>query len=741
MIPVEILIENFKSHKHTLINCNEFNAALITGSYKNNVKKSNGVGKTTLFDAIEYVLFGVADVDHLDDIVSDDQEKCLVSFVFEMPQGIFKITRSRNKRTSKSEVYLYQINDTIEKNISQKTAKETDFEIAKLIKISHVAFRNSTYFAQRDMFGLAAATPKERKSILKEPLQITVYNKYEKIAKDKLSVIQKNIGEVKAIISAIGDPNASILSLKADITQANLELVQICNSKDLLSKELSDKKDELAVLQASIKESSKPTLEIKLGELQAQIEVLLTKIASVDGKLHKAKASLNDCENKISSKSKDIEQLELVIKNQEKILLDLEADPRSKPELETKLEAAKTNEANGRVHVARVEDEIQKLSKPMKFDENCVNCKQVIAKDYWQEYETSRASNLEIAKTNLAKYRPALEKAITKRKNIENEISEIISNKQKIESIKNTVTSKLSQIEINKSQIDNDKSLMIQHNLTITTLTQERNDLNANEKSLTDEILKIKKDIELISSNDISKNIDILSKDISGIIKSINDCEVSERKLSVNVGTYQALIQKHQSDLLRILDSKNELDNFEDEYIVLQKVAQAFSSGGIPTFIINTVLDDLQIEANKILSEIRPELEIIFSISRSRADGQQEDTLDISYRVNGRERKYRQLSGGQKWFVALGLKMGLSIIIQRRLGVDIRLLEFDEIDEPMDTVGKESFWNLIKKWQETFKIFIITHDEYLKSKFSNVIMIENDPEKGSFGKLISEDSN
>lgn len=140
MIPQELLIENFKSHKRTHIDCTQFNSVLISGSYKNDSKKSNGVGKTTIFDAIEYVLFGYAEVDLLDDIVLDNCEKCSVSFTFDLTnvkhQGTYKIVRTRNKKTSKSEVFLFQVmTDKTEKNISQKTAKETDAEIIKIIGI------------------------------------------------------------------------------------------------------------------------------------------------------------------------------------------------------------------------------------------------------------------------------------------------------------------------------------------------------------------------------------------------------------------------------------------------------------------------------------------------------------------------------------------------------------------------------------------------------------------------------
>ena len=739
MIPVEILIENFKSHKRTHINCREFNSALITGSYKNDIKKSNGVGKTTLFDAIEYVLFGIADVDHLDDIVLDDNDKCTVSFTFEMPQGSYKIVRTRNKKTSKSEVFLYEG----DKDISQKTDKETNIEIAKLIGISHVAFRNSTYFAQRDMFGLASATPKERKAILKEPLQITVYSKYEKAAKEKASAISKNIDNVKILISALGDPKKHI-----DL----LEQVNENHKKDLIALELEKKSCEESLLSQTaelqklldLKNGLNSTIELqeKCKQVTADIEKLSSKINTINFNIEKSQTNINDYNSKIKSKTSDISKIEKDILDNEKKLVELSViEKESIVDLEQKLDLVKKNEANGINTISKTQLEIDVLSKPMKYDENCINCKQEISKEYHSSYEESRKSQLDIAKANLAKYKPALDKVIAKRKGLEAEIRDITLKLQQVASINNGLIVKKEQLNNVKTQISDFNESVNKLNSSLSDLNLEKIELEKSKVNLVNDKSSILETINSSNSSELDQKISAIQKEIVSIKELINKNTLSERNGSISIGANEALIAKHKEDLVKIYDNKIILDKLEDELNVAQKVVQAFSSGGIPTFIINTVLDDLQIEANKILSEIRPELEIIFAISKNRADGQQEDTLDISYRVNGRERKYRQLSGGQKWFVALGLKMGLSIIIQKRLGVDIKILEFDEIDEPMDAVGKESFWNLIKKWQEDFKIFIITHDEYLKSKFSNVIMIENDPNYGSCGRLISENSN
>lgn len=742
MIPQELLIENFKSHKRTHIDCTQFNSVLISGSYKNDSKKSNGVGKTTIFDAIEYVLFGYAEVDLLDDIVLDNCEKCSVSFTFDLTnvkhQGTYKIVRTRNKKTSKSEVFLFQVmTDKTEKNISQKTAKETDAEIIKIIGISQVSFRNSVYFAQRDMFGLASATPKDRKNIFKEPLQITIYNKYEKLAKEKLSALQKNIDSLQSQITAFGDPDSKIKHLNEEILLLEEDLKKIESNKLSFLSSLNDSKEKLLKLKSTI--SLGPNdIKSKIDELSKKIRIIVEEAESTESDISKSDKQIEDIKKTIEKYNLTIASNKKTISEKKKLISDLEGLILDKDELDSKLASTKKNEANGIVMIANLESDVSRLKKPMQFDESCINCKQEISKEYWEQYESSRLTQLSESLAKLAKYKSELDKVIKKRKDLENKIYDNSLNLSKIDTMRNNVLTLESSIQDLISKTDSSATVMQQ----LSSSKQNLVDLHAQKLTaaakLNEEIISLQSSCSNDNSLELVSELEIIVKNeeikLSELLGNENECKIK-------VGTNNALIKKFSDDAATVQQLKAKDSLLRDDLSVVQAVVQAFSSGGIPTFIINTVIDDLQVEANKILAEIRPEIEIIFSVAKNRSDGQQEDTLDISYRVHGANRSYKQLSGGQKWFVALGLKMGLSIIIQKRLGVDIRILEFDEIDEPMDPVGKESFWNLIKKWQQTFKIFIISHDEYIKSKFSNTIVIENDPDIGSFGRLINESSN
>ena len=71
MRPSRLYVKDFMCYDDAFIDFSQFNSALIIGK-SDNPDVSNGVGKTTLFRAIEYVLFNYSDV-NLEDIVTGKQ--------------------------------------------------------------------------------------------------------------------------------------------------------------------------------------------------------------------------------------------------------------------------------------------------------------------------------------------------------------------------------------------------------------------------------------------------------------------------------------------------------------------------------------------------------------------------------------------------------------------------------------------------------------------------------------------
>ncbi|MAE86128.1 MAG: hypothetical protein CMB80_25550, partial [Flammeovirgaceae bacterium] len=209
MDPQFISIKNFMSHRCTEIDCTQFESALIMGQDHADPRVSNGVGKTAIFSAIEYALFGTHPTSVLDGIVRDGTDLCEVTFDFELDGSVYRVERERRRGKSSDCRLFERLPDGTWDPKSQRTATDTHNEIQKLLKVNAKVFRNSVLFSQNDLDGLASAkSAEDRKSILKDALNLNDYKKFEQLAKDAASALSKSVISCRAVIDSIGDPSA-----------------------------------------------------------------------------------------------------------------------------------------------------------------------------------------------------------------------------------------------------------------------------------------------------------------------------------------------------------------------------------------------------------------------------------------------------------------------------------------------------------------------------------------------------
>src|ERR1700677_2161316 len=92
-----LYIENFSCYDNAYIDFNEFSSAILIGKKENNDDVSNGVGKTTIFKAIEYALFNYSD-ENLEDLIRDDTDACSVTIDFIVSDQEYRVTRTRTRK-------------------------------------------------------------------------------------------------------------------------------------------------------------------------------------------------------------------------------------------------------------------------------------------------------------------------------------------------------------------------------------------------------------------------------------------------------------------------------------------------------------------------------------------------------------------------------------------------------------------------------------------------------------------
>ncbi len=703
---------------------------MIVGRNQGNDTISNGVGKTTIFKAIEYVLFNESE-ESLERVIRDDCNSCKVIFYFKVDEQLYRVSRSRNKKGTSdlslhkrttidaddSCVYVDVIDkdSTHWKDITSRRTGDTEKDLEKLIKINYKAFRSTTHFVQHDFTGIATLTPEKRKTLLKEVLQIIIYSKLEKLAKDEATEIEKEIRRLRTLMDAFGDPEkeiseSEILSIEytKNLIEKTAEQEQVNELLISLTNEIADLSSQLSSFdeKANLAKQKENLIKSEVAKIRAIVQEQTTKTYAVQAA---AKTIVGQIKSENEKKTKLAEY------NFEEL-----------SELEVQLAAIQEKVITNQVTSKNLSIELIELKIPIPDDSVCKHCRQTLTEEHKKVCQSQIDQKIEDITSLVA----VTNKTVKESSNIQSQTSIKIA---QLTAAKKELDASSNKIDALKKEYDNKKQLFDEYNLIVKeqTATLIQKELEWSQAQLesenfnTDEVKKLRSSIQDKKlAKDTANSINFsLSK---GITHAQSTLAVLNHKL-----------QQSKENIIKRKDLLLKVSEEEEKLVAYPSVIQGFSSSGIPSLIIQNVLDDWQSEANDLLSQIRPGLQLSFLIEKERTDGDMADTLDIEYFLNSRPREYRQLSGAQRVSIAFALKLGLAFLLQKMFGVNIRILLLDEIDQSLDKAGVDAFADIVKFFQKDFTILIITHNDRLKDKFSHAILVEQDQNMVSKAKVVS----
>jgi len=738
---IRLYIEDFMCHSCSYIDFTQFNAALIVGKIDNNELYSNGVGKTTIFKAIEYVLFNQADV-NLDKIIRDDMSSCKVVLDFNIDDQEYRLSRIRSKKGStdisllqrnsvvgpddevyhtlyKNDIYTAICNDDLInkywKDIGGRRAADTEKELNKLIKTNFLAFRSTLHFVQNDFTGLSTVTTSKRKGILREALSLGIYAKLEKIAKEKASAISKDIDRHKTLIDSIGNPGIAhqlykdqLIDIDSELGIQQVALSNITNNLEMQTLELNN-----LISSHSVLENKFSSLVLKDKSLSAEKSKIETSIKEYQTK----KTNIIKAANGI------VEEVKLLKENQARLI---SIDYSQIDIILEQISLIKEDIAKHNVNIQNNLLKYEELKIPVPDDSICKHCRQkltiehkLLCKQQINDELTKCQDLIKLSKSEISK----LNSIIVKDQQIINSLN--ISKKQ-LENINILIVNKSKEIQDKKSIHLEYKQLLDKFNQDLIDKLIEIDLVKEDLKnSSIDEANNIQNQI-----NSVKSNINEINKQLSLVNKQITHLNSTKAVLIHNIDQESKAVIK-QNEL------RTNLKTLEDKFAIYPHVIQSFSSVGIPNLIIQNVLDDLQLESNSLLSQLKPGLQLSFVIEKTKGDGTQDDTLEINYQINGKNRDYDQLSGAMKLAVIFSLKLGLSFLLQKMIGTDIKFLLLDEIDQSLDKASVDAFADIVKFFQKDFTILIITHNDRLKDKFSHAVLVDQDINMISKAQVVS----
>ena len=683
MNPIKLKIKNFFSHENSELDF-DFKSCLLIGNTEGDYTKSNGSGKSAIFESMLWALFNKSRAPKMDDLVRWGEMTAEVSIEFESDGDHYNVTRVKNKKNSSSSVTLEKNIDGIWKDISGSTSSLTNKMIEETLKLDYKTFLNTTYFRQSDASEFAEAKPFKRKEILKSIVDIHKWDEWEDKAKLEIKNLKSDVKVLGAQAEELSSLEEKVKAESKRMSDFSVSLDKINESIDMEEQSYESFLTEVLIMRRdsnsnSIEESKKVVSDEKNNKntFLGSIRNLTSRRKRVHLNVEKCDASIDSSREKIERSSfSDFDEGEI------KVIRGKSSDLKAQKMLLEKSMKALTGRA--------VREGV------------CDSC------------------GLEVTKESAGRI---LFENSEKLKNMSEELDNIISNmKEKLSELKTMEESKrlsdVCQKEKEKIIFLIDKRASFESELSRVDLEmsnlQKKLSVSLRKLSVHEEKLIAFKDSDMSMAE---KKLELKKDQLSSL-------RLDSLELKKSIGVCEANTERYSERISKLSESKKEMIEKQKEIEDFQMLKNIFGKGGIQTILLENVIKNHQHIANEVLKDICNEpIQIYLDTQKDSSDGSRTlETLDLKIRKDGNVLGYELLSGGEKFRISLALALGLRELAARFGGANLNLIMLDEVNSPLDRYGVETlFVNVIEKISNRYKTMVITHDETLKEKFDTVI--------------------
>ncbi len=707
MIPVLLELKNFGSHKESYIDFQKLGSIIfVVGNEDGSIRKSNAVGKSTLFNAIKWIVFGATPSNKANKIIREGEKKAEGTFIFKMSNGdMYKIYRHRTEKNSG--VDLFQKVGDEWKTLTGRRASDVDQMILDIVGINLATFENTSYFKQNDLMNLANATTLERKKIISSMLELGIWGKYRELAQKKKKPYDTELVIIDRQISELGNPEEDLIELQNYKKQYE-------NNKKKYSARLKELKEEFA------KKSETLTKLKDLAKDRSQIErkyndsILL--LQETKDNLNFITTSIDENSSEAIRLSNSIETKKNLINDKVAKLADLVGKMPQAVDL-TKYDEERNELARHTVALKEDKALLKVLNNPLPTDAICPTCTTTLDENHRSSLIASKKARIIKIQEEISNIEDLILLCEDSIRFYEKKILEYNTAK----SVNGQLSSEIA--DLNK-EVKASESLIEKLNERLLSLRDKENKAKesvAFAQKAYDEIKTIK--VTLMSGEEVGEFTQLESC-ILKLQKEEKEVSEALQQANTEIGRNSEKINQAESKVLKLKEAKQKKEDLDYTTRLYDAAMFAFSTKGIPFMIINSVLDSIQEETNKVLKMLRNNMQTQFLVDKERKkDGEMQDALDMRFFVDMNEWDYNDLSGGQQGSVALALKFAMATVSRKRCGADIRMLLLDEVDQPLDEESVDAFYEILKTWSKDMTIMVITHNRQLKEKLDNYILV------------------
>lgn len=298
MIFTDLEIKNFLSIGEAHVNLKDRGLIAIQGVNDDDSSAgSNGSGKSSIPDAVSWVLFGVTARNVSGDDVINRRvgKKCSVTLTIIDDDDCYQICRSRKPNL----LTVHKITKTERNDMTKGTSAETQKLIEDILGCSRDIFMSTTYAGQENMPDLPGMTDKHLKELIEEAAGINALTEAYRIARERALDVKSEVNVIEREITATEEHIETFKTLK-DHAVRDFEAFKKSYNKESL-KCLADMLEDR---QTALKDKRKEYAVIE-EKLSAHNELLSGMTARCFENLKK----LNACSSSVASLTSEIEHL------------------------------------------------------------------------------------------------------------------------------------------------------------------------------------------------------------------------------------------------------------------------------------------------------------------------------------------------------------------------------------------------------------------------------------------------
>ncbi|MGJ3240959.1 MAG: AAA family ATPase [Anaerolineae bacterium] len=238
MIPIRLELHNFLPYRTP-------DPIYFEGIHLAALVGQNGAGKSSLLDAVTWVLWGKARARRDDDLVHLGQTEMYVQLDFEQEGTTYRVIRKRKTgRRGLGQLELFILNDDNSlRTITEPSMRDTQRTINDILRLDYETFVNSAFLQQGNADAFTTKTPAERKRILSDILGLEQWSVYEERAKEKLNELKNAIASIDGVLNAIKEELAKEPQYRRDHESATEALSIAVEARESAETRLDEVKD------------------------------------------------------------------------------------------------------------------------------------------------------------------------------------------------------------------------------------------------------------------------------------------------------------------------------------------------------------------------------------------------------------------------------------------------------------------------------------------------------------------